>query len=192
MNESDKAVLQQALDAFEIIFETTVPYQHDGNCTFSEHAINTANKAIAALESAIAQPKQPAKTKLGTIGHTAYAGFGPMTDAFFLTQISQPEQPTPAEYAQGYAQGFNNACKAEQPMDQNNDGGQEDSEDSEDITQSMIDAHKKLASFVAAQAAQPTDAAIAQPEQPADFTTGQEFVTFAQPALKEIKCSYST
>ena len=52
-------VMQQALDAFEIIFETTVPYRDDGNCTFSSNAISTANKAIAALESAIAQTVQP-------------------------------------------------------------------------------------------------------------------------------------
>ncbi|CAB4123581.1 hypothetical protein UFOVP48_37 [uncultured Caudovirales phage] len=53
----DKA-LKLALEAFELLFESTPPYREDGTSTLNDTAVELSNKAIAACEAALAQPPE--------------------------------------------------------------------------------------------------------------------------------------
>lgn len=50
-----KEVLKMALEAFESIFASTYPYREDGTCTINDDSVELSNKAISAIEEALAQ-----------------------------------------------------------------------------------------------------------------------------------------
>jgi hypothetical protein len=50
-----KEVLKMALEAFESIFESTLPYREDGTCTINDKSVELSNKAIAAIEEILEQ-----------------------------------------------------------------------------------------------------------------------------------------
>ena len=47
--------LRLALEALKSIFASTHPYREDGTCTINDDSVELSNKAISAIEEALAQ-----------------------------------------------------------------------------------------------------------------------------------------